>query len=162
MSILQCNIVESVGRLVVFFEELRNASTAKVIQVNDVLDGQKRIFVLSVDLFLLSWGVLIGTNLKIGVDCRVVTVDRKGAENLLVLVNASQAIRRQLPRGEFVVGNSSGLEEVWPGLRGLQVVAVLFINPARCPGRCGREAIGRRLCECQGLRVEVKDLSGGG
>ena len=41
-------------------------------------------------------------------------------------------------------------------------MAVLFINPARCPGRCGREAIARRLCDCQGLRVEVKDLSGSG
>ena len=114
------------------------------------------------DLFLLSWGVLIGADLKIGVDCRVVTVNRKGAESLLVLVNAGQAIRRELPSGEFVVGNSCGLEEVRSGLRGLQVVAVLFINPARCPGWCGREAVGRRLRQHQGLRIEVKDLSWSG
>ena len=162
MSIPQAKIVESVGRLLVFLEEIRDASAAKVVQVNDVLDGQKRVLTLGLDLFLLSWGVLIGTDLKIGVDCRVITVDRKGAENILVLINTGQAIRRQLPRGEFVVGNSCGLEEVRSGLRGLQVVAVLFINPARCPGRCGREAIGRRLCDCQGLRVEVRDLSGSG
>ena len=119
MSILQCNIVESVGRLVVFLEERRNASTAKVIQVNDVLNGQKRIFALGIDLFRLSRSVPIQADLKNGVDCRVVAVDRKGAKHLLVLVNSGQAIRRQLPGGEFVVGNSRGVEEVWPGFWGL-------------------------------------------
>ena len=119
MSILQVKIVECVGRLLVFLEEIRNVSTSKVVQVDDVLDGQKRVLILGVDLFLLSWWVLIGTDLKIGVDCRVITVDRKGAENILVLVNSGQAILRQLPSGEFVVGNSCGLEEVGPGFRGL-------------------------------------------
>ena len=119
MSILQCNFVESVGGLVVFLEELRNASTAKVIQVNDVLDGQERIFALGVDPFHLSRSVPIQADLKVGVDCRVIAIDRKGAKYLLVLVNTGQAIRRQLLSGEFVVGNSCGLEEVWPGFWGL-------------------------------------------
>ena len=119
MSILQCNFVESVGGLVVFLEELCNASTSKVVQVNDVLNGQERIFALGVDLFSLSRSVPLQADLKVGVDCRVIAIDRKGAKYLLVLVNAGQAIRRQLLRGEFVVGNSCGLEEVRTGLRGL-------------------------------------------
>lgn len=57
VSILQRNIVKSSGSLVVFLEEIRNASAAKVVQVNDVLDRQKRVLILGVDLFLLSWGV---------------------------------------------------------------------------------------------------------
>jgi len=52
--------------------------------VDDVLDGQKRVLTLGVDLFLLSWWVLIGTDLKIGTDYRVITVDWKGAENMAV------------------------------------------------------------------------------
>ena len=94
MSILQCNIVERVGSLVVFLEELRNASTAKVIQVNDVLNGQERILVLGVDLFRLSRSVPIQADLKVGVDCRVIAIDWKRAKYLLVLVNTGQAIRR--------------------------------------------------------------------
>ena len=87
--------------------------------MNDVLNGQERIFALGVDLFSLSRSVPLQADLKIGVNCRVVAVDRKGAKHLLVLVNSGQAIRRQLLSGEFVVGNSCGLEEVRPGLRGL-------------------------------------------
>ena len=52
--------------------------------MDDVLDGQKRVLTLGVDLFLLSWWVLIGTDLKIGTDYRVITVDWKGAENMAV------------------------------------------------------------------------------
>ena len=56
MSILQRNIVTSSGSLVVFLEAIRNVSAAKVVQVNDVLDRQKRVLILGVDLFLVSWG----------------------------------------------------------------------------------------------------------
>ena len=119
MSILQCNIVESVGRLVVLVEDISNASTSKAVQVNDVLNGQKRIFALGVDLFRLSRSVPLQADLKIGVDCRVIVIDWKRAKYLLVLVNSGQAIRRQLLSGEFVVGKSCGLEEVGSGFRGL-------------------------------------------
>ena len=96
MRVLQHHLIESRGRFLVLLQEGCNASTLKIVQVDDILDGQKRLLILSLDCFLLRCCSAISAGLEVGINRWIITVDRKVTENLLVLVVTSHAVCRQL------------------------------------------------------------------
>ena len=69
-----------------------NAPTLKIVQVDDIFDGQKRLLILSLDCFLLRCDGVISADLEVGIDRWIIAVDRKVTENLLVLVLTSHAV----------------------------------------------------------------------